>query len=256
SYSFEGATTTGMYNDGSGGLGFAVGGNDALSVESDGTISVDTASYETLVLANNDVPNKKYVDDSIGAIALDSIITDADADTKVDVEEGADDDTIRMDVGDSSGTHGPLTDAFVLNATAMTVDLGTASSAVAGAPITITAGAAGGGSAAGGSVTLEGGSPSTSGDGGSVILNVKAGTGAGADGSVSFQRDGTEFLNFAAGSGLITVPDALGNDISLTAGTGTATGTGGAVAITAGAGGATEGDGGRVDITAGAGIDA
>ena len=36
-------------------------------MESDGTLSASTASYETLVTADNDVPNKKYVDDGLTA---------------------------------------------------------------------------------------------------------------------------------------------------------------------------------------------
>jgi len=38
---------------------------ELFKVENDGTLHVGTASYETLVLANNDIPNKKFVDDEI-----------------------------------------------------------------------------------------------------------------------------------------------------------------------------------------------
>jgi len=67
-----------------GALGFAAGSQDfqvltggsigtataKLTVENDGTISVNTASYETLVTADNDIPNKKYVDDNAGGGAF------------------------------------------------------------------------------------------------------------------------------------------------------------------------------------------
>ena len=47
---------------------FVININDSkkLTVESNGTLSVNTASYEALVLNDNDIPNKKYVDDAGG----------------------------------------------------------------------------------------------------------------------------------------------------------------------------------------------
>lgn len=39
-----------------------------VRVENDGTLHVDTANYEALITNNNDVPNKKYVDDEILAL--------------------------------------------------------------------------------------------------------------------------------------------------------------------------------------------
>ena len=36
-----------------------------LSIKGDGTITAGTVNYETLVLASNDIPNKKYVDDNV-----------------------------------------------------------------------------------------------------------------------------------------------------------------------------------------------
>jgi len=47
----------------------------AMTIENDGTISVNTASYETLITNNNNLPNKKYVDDEISGL------TDIDAGT-------------------------------------------------------------------------------------------------------------------------------------------------------------------------------
>jgi hypothetical protein len=113
-------------------------------------------------------------------------LIDADGDTKVDVEEGADDDTIRMDVG-NTGTHGPIADIFVLNAGAWTVDMGGGlGSGAVGAPISLSAGDAGGegGSAAGGAVNITAGNSATSGDGGSITLTAGAGAGLGSDGAV------------------------------------------------------------------------
>lgn len=47
---------------------FVININDSrkLTIESNGTLSVNTANYETLVTADNDIPNKKYVDDNAG----------------------------------------------------------------------------------------------------------------------------------------------------------------------------------------------
>lgn len=45
---------------------FFIGATQAVVIESDGTMSVNTASYETLVTDDDDIPNKKYVDDAAG----------------------------------------------------------------------------------------------------------------------------------------------------------------------------------------------
>lgn len=46
---------------------FETGGSTRFTVEDDGTLVTNTASYEALILADDDIPNKKYVDDSISA---------------------------------------------------------------------------------------------------------------------------------------------------------------------------------------------
>ena len=75
-------------------------------------------------------------------LGITTLIQDADLDTKIDVEEGPDDDTIRMDVGDDPAGYTAVTDIFVLNAAGWSVDMGTPGlgSGVAGAPISLTAG--------------------------------------------------------------------------------------------------------------------
>lgn len=46
-----------------------IDGTERLRVETDGTLSVaGTTDYETLVIADDDIPNKKYLDDEIAAI--------------------------------------------------------------------------------------------------------------------------------------------------------------------------------------------
>lgn len=56
-----GATANGLDGE----VLFKIGSTQAGSFERDGTLSVDTANYETLVADDDDIPNKKYVDDAI-----------------------------------------------------------------------------------------------------------------------------------------------------------------------------------------------
>ena len=69
-YPFDGSDATGMYRPAGNTLGFSTGGSERLRVESDGTLVVSTANYENLVLNDDDIPNKKYVDDAIPASAV------------------------------------------------------------------------------------------------------------------------------------------------------------------------------------------
>lgn len=96
-------------------LGFAVGGTDVLQILPSGLIQSQITDYETLVLADDDIPNKKYVDDEIAAavggpflplaggvmtgdIDLDgnALILDADGDSQI---ASAVDDTVVVTVG-------------------------------------------------------------------------------------------------------------------------------------------------------------
>jgi hypothetical protein len=70
SYSFDNDPNTGIYSFGVDQLGFTTNSLARLIIDDDGTLKAMTASYETLVLLDNDIPNKKYVDDSaIAAVA-------------------------------------------------------------------------------------------------------------------------------------------------------------------------------------------
>ncbi len=70
--SFEGDTNTGIYQPTSVAdtIAFSTASTERLRIESDGTLTVDgggvDTGYAALVTAENDVPNKKYVDDAIG----------------------------------------------------------------------------------------------------------------------------------------------------------------------------------------------
>jgi len=69
-YGFDDNSNTGMYLGGTDDtLGFSNGGIPRLNIEPDGTLNTGTtANYETLVTADDDIPNKKYVDDTIAAV--------------------------------------------------------------------------------------------------------------------------------------------------------------------------------------------
>ena len=70
SYSFGSNQTTGIFKDGAAAtdpIAFTVNSQESLNIESDGTLNVAAVTnYETLVIDDDDIPNKKYVDDAAG----------------------------------------------------------------------------------------------------------------------------------------------------------------------------------------------
>jgi hypothetical protein len=70
-------TNSGMYYVGADSFAFTTGGIQRLLIASSGLLSVGTtANYETLVLSDDDVPNKKYVDDEITAAVAGTELSD------------------------------------------------------------------------------------------------------------------------------------------------------------------------------------
>jgi len=66
-YSFLGDTDTGIYSSTPGVINFTTNGVERLEIETNGTLNVaGTTTYETLVTDDDDIPNKKYVDDVFG----------------------------------------------------------------------------------------------------------------------------------------------------------------------------------------------
>ena len=203
-------------------------------------------------------------------------LADADGDTQIQVEEGADDDTIRFDTGDTPTGYGAETDLLIISSAQFTLAYGVAGSiATKGASISMTAGA-GNSSGHGGDITFTGGaSGSSTADGGDVSL--LAGTGAtgveggniiltaGLGGSPGGGKGGDVVIT----AGLTQASAIAGGGISLTSGAGSDTSNGGAITLTAADGGAgatgnggaisvisgdsasTNGNGGNIDITAG-----
>jgi hypothetical protein len=79
SYHFDSDRNTGMWHPADDEIAFSTGGVKRLEIESDGTLNTGTtANYENLVTADDDIPNKKYVDD---AITNSSHLTDVVEDT-------------------------------------------------------------------------------------------------------------------------------------------------------------------------------
>lgn len=74
SYTFASDPDTGMYRSGANQLGFATASTNRLNIESDGTLNVSgTTNYETLVTDDDDIPNKKYVDDTISGTSIEEL---------------------------------------------------------------------------------------------------------------------------------------------------------------------------------------
>lgn len=64
-YSFNTDTDNGIYRVGEDILGFSTSGSERFRIEANGTLSVQgTSNYEALVTHDDDIPNKKYVDDA------------------------------------------------------------------------------------------------------------------------------------------------------------------------------------------------
>ena len=66
-FSFSGDTDTGFYRSGVNELSFSTGGTQRFQIESGGVLRSLNASYESLVIDDDDIPNKKYVDDLAGS---------------------------------------------------------------------------------------------------------------------------------------------------------------------------------------------
>jgi len=65
SYSFSADTDTGIYLSGANEMSFVTGGTQRLCISSTGALVAQTPNYDTLVTEDDDIPNKKYVDDNI-----------------------------------------------------------------------------------------------------------------------------------------------------------------------------------------------
>ena len=68
SITFNGDPDTGFYNHGADQIGFAANGTTIFFTRTNGVLAAGTASYETFVLNDQDIPNKKYVDDLVSGI--------------------------------------------------------------------------------------------------------------------------------------------------------------------------------------------
>ncbi len=218
------------------------------------------------------------------AFAPDSI-SDADGNTSVQVEEGTDDNTIRMDVGDQTNFSNINNDVFVLRADYWTVAMPIPTGGnQPGAPITLTAGqgrntglggdfnitagqggGAGGGNAGGNVVItggLSGGSPTQPKRSGGVHINGGA-AGIANDGGEVLLQGGTNTVQDTniqvSDGGYINIYSGYGTSNATTFSAGA--GHGGIIRIVGGDGGDTTsgsgsgngGDGGTVVIKPGSG---
>lgn len=76
SYNFSGNTDTGMWSPAADELGFATGGTERLRIGNTGALTVPTG-YESLVVADEVLTNKKYVDNAIATMGAVSVYRQA-----------------------------------------------------------------------------------------------------------------------------------------------------------------------------------
>ena len=77
SYSFEGDSNTGIYHQASRSneISFSTGATQRFRIQSTGVLRSLNSSYESLLLIDDDIPNKKYVDDNVGSISTPTATT-------------------------------------------------------------------------------------------------------------------------------------------------------------------------------------
>jgi len=148
-------------------------------------------------------------------------ISDADGDTQIQVEEAADEDTIRFDTGDN-------VTGFPAQANALIVSSGQFTLALPAANVAATAG---------GDVSLTAGVGNTTGTGGDVSLTAGAGGATAAGGAVSV----------TAGDAGATSGD--GGSITITGGDASGSGDGGSINLVPGTGAGTIGIDGKTNVT-------
>jgi hypothetical protein len=257
SYSFEGDTTTGMYRGAASQINFAVGGADALTIESDGTVRVIGVGASAGEFRINDDAGGEFVGITVPSVVTTSYtltlpiaagtagqvlsttgggvlefstisttsISDVDGDTNIQVEESGDEDIIRFDTGDTPAGFGISPNVLTIASSGIATGFAAATTASQiGATIDLTGGE-GGLTSDGGAVTITGGDGGgASGVGGAVVLLG----GMGSDGG------------------------DLGGDVNIDAGVSTGFNEGANVNVTAGAGAGPDSDGGNITISAGA----
>jgi len=161
-----------------------------------------------------------------GTVSAAAVLSDADGDTLIQVEESADEDIIRFDVGPTPTGYGAISNIMTLASSGWTTLMGSANlAATTGAAIVMTAGT-GNTSGAGGGFTLTAGTGGASGVGGNLILDAGNSGGNGAGGNVNIQS-GDGGIATGGNSGNITIQtgtSANDNSGTVTINTGTAPG--------------------------------
>lgn len=97
-YGFATDSNVGMYLAANDTLCFSSAGAQRFCIEPDGTLSTDVANYETLVTDDDDIPNKKYVDDAVAGVtvpsATETVEGIAEIATQAETDAGTDDTRI------------------------------------------------------------------------------------------------------------------------------------------------------------------
>ncbi len=66
SYTFDGDEDTGIFMPSNNTIGWVTDGTNRFTIDTSQRMTALTPNYETLVTQNDDIPNKKYVDDNVG----------------------------------------------------------------------------------------------------------------------------------------------------------------------------------------------
>ncbi len=201
---------------------------DVITFVAIGIFVFEFSSYDNVVFTIKDLTRPSGI--------TGTLLVDADGDTQIQIEEGADDDIIRFDTGDNITGYPAQPNALLFSSGQFTLVLPVADTATTvGGAIILTAGG-GNTTGAGGALSITSGSGGATADGGALTL--RSGGGGGVD-------DTAGDINFIGGIGGAT--SGTGGGINLTAGTGFV---GGVINLDAGPSGTTAGD---INIVAGAG---
>jgi len=101
---------------------FTIGGSDKLTLKNTGSLAFTTVAYETIVIADNDVPNKKYVDDTItAAVTAQDELSEL---TDVTITTPIEDNLLAYNTGTSQWINQTPDEANVVSKDGTTLNLG------------------------------------------------------------------------------------------------------------------------------------
>lgn len=213
--------TQGLYRIADDTLGIAVAGSiTALTVNPSGLLSVDPAvAYETLVSGDDDIPNKKWIEDNVLSVAganmeIQYNVSGTSFGASADFTWNVGSTTLTLDASSLAlATIAAGNDLTIVSGVGTTpgsnlnLNAGPSGNTTNGGNLIVSAGAAGSGVSNGGALNLSGGSGLTGTEGGDVsVSGGSGGTGPSGDITIAGGDGGT-----AGGNVTISGGDAGGN---------------------------------------------